>query len=401
MLRNTWLLRSHTLHSRWLLLSAGLFLAATLSGCRRAQPGVPVAKSPSPASPSPAPPAPPSPAPLPAGGVRGIYLTGWTAGHARNFAKLVSLLDRTELNAMVIDVKDNGLVSYDLEVPLAREIRASRRMIGDIDRLMATLRAHRIFPIARVVCFRDTLLAEAHPELAVQTQSGKVWHDQTGHAWLNPFQKATWDYNIDIALDAVKHGFAEVQFDYVRFPSEGKITQLKYPGRPEGALRRNQISAFLDYARAKIKARGAWLSADVFGLTSLVRHDMGIGQTSTNVAERVDYLCPMVYPSHYALGEYGIKNPNAAPYKTILLSVGDARKRLKAIPTCKLRPWIQDFSLHGVHYGPEQVRAQIKALQTLGLREFLLWNAGCRYTEQALQKKQAKAVTGSAPPPGL
>ena len=329
---------------------------------------------------------PPGPPPLPPGGVKGIYLTGWTAGLKHRFNNLVSLVDRTELNAMVIDVKDDGNVSYAVDVPLAQQIGANRHMIAHIDALLATLNAHSIFPIARIACFRDTPLAEAHPEMAVHAPDGRVWHDKTHHAWLNPFNKAAWDYNVDLALDAIKHGFKEIQFDYVRFPSEGKISTLQYPGKPKGALRKDQIAAFLSYARGKIKAQGAWFSADVFGLTSLVKSDMGIGQTRTNVARVVDYLCPMVYPSHYALHEYGIANPNKEPYNIIHRSLGDAKKRLQDVPSCRLRPWLQDFSLHGVHYGPAQVKAEIKAARDLGIHEFLLWNAGCRYTESALAK---------------
>lgn len=380
-------MRQATRHPLYALsgsLAAGLVLLA--SGCHPASLGG--ASRPEGAKPSIAarPARPPSPPPLPLGGVRGIYLTGWTAGSARPLARLVRLADRTEINAMVIDVKDNGQISYDVAVPLARQIHASRRMIAHIDALLAVLKAHDIFPIARIACFRDTPLAEAHPEMAVHAPNGKVWHDRSHHAWLNPFYKAAWDYNVDIALDAIKHGFKEVQFDYVRFPSEGNISALRYPGKPKGSKRQDQIAAFLKYARQKIKAQGAWFSADVFGLTSLTKSDMGIGQTRTNVAREVDYLCPMVYPSHYGPHEYGIANPNTEPYRIIYHSLGDAKQRLKGIPTCRLRPWLQDFDLRGVHYGPAQVKAEIKAARDLGIREFLLWNARCRYTEAALAK---------------
>lgn len=364
-----------------------------LAGCRQktAAPATPVVA----AQAAPVPAAPPPLPSLPPGGVKGIYLTGWTAGTKNHFNHLVGMVDRTELNAMVIDIKDDGNVTYGANVPLVKEIGVNRHMVANMDKLMATLKEHDIFPIARIVCFRDTPLAEARPNMAVLAPNGKVWHDKTGHAWLNPYSKAAWDYNVDLALDAIKRGFKEIQFDYVRFPSEGKLSILKYPGKPKNGLRRDQISAFVKYAGEKIRAQGAWFSADVFGLTSLVDHDMGIGQTRTNVAKHVDYLCPMVYPSHYALGEYHIPNPNKAPYKIVHLSVGDAKKRLKDVPTCKLRPWLQDFSLHGVHYGPAQVKAQIKALRDLNLHEFLLWNAGCKYTEAALAKEPSQRTASN------
>lgn len=328
---------------------------------------------------------------LPPDGVRGIYLTGWTAGSRNHFNNLVGLCDRTEINAMVIDVKDDGEVSYDANVPLVKETHASRKMFK-VDKVLAVLKAHHIFPIARIACMRDSVLPHKHPELAVQSPSGGVWHDKTRHTWLNPYKKEVWDYNVDIALDAIKHGFKEIQFDYVRFPSEGKVSTLVYPGKPAGGLREDQIAAFMKYARAKIKATGAWFSADVFGLTSLVRNDEGIGQKFEKVIANLDYLCPMTYPSHYAYGEYGMKDPNKEPYKTIILSVGDAQKRMAKVKTCKLRPWLQDFSLRGVHYGPAQVKAQIKALNDLHINEYLLWNAGNRFTESALRKDGAPVV---------
>ncbi|MCX6381406.1 MAG: putative glycoside hydrolase [Armatimonadetes bacterium] len=335
----------------------------------------------------------PTPVPLPPGGLKGIYLSGWVAGTAARFDALVRLVDRTELNAMVIDIKDDGLVSYDVEVPLAREVKANRKMFGKhLDERLAVMKAHNIFPIARIACFRDTVLAKARPDYAIQTANGKLWLDTSRHGWLNPYKKEVWDYNIDIALDAVKHGFQEVQFDYVRFPSEGDITTLRYPGKPEKSLRREQISAFLQYAKERFKRAGVWFSADVFGLTTRAKNrgDMGIGQTGTNVAEKVDYLCPMIYPSHYNSGEYNLKNPNAEPYRTVLLSAGDAKQQVDSVKTCKLRPWIQGFSLRGVTYGATQIRAQIKALNELGITEWLIWDSRCKYDEAAFLKKPVK-----------
>jgi hypothetical protein len=367
---------------------AALGFAGLVSGCARHHAGAPV---PMIARPAAVVEAIPRPIALPPDGIHGIYLTGWTAGVKRRFDALVGLVDRTELNAMVIDVKDDGKVSFDVGVPLVTKIGANRRMISHIDRLIATLGAHHILPIARIACFRDTPLAKAHPELAVQTAKGKVWFDKTHHAWLNPFDRRCWDYNVDVALSAARHGFKVIQFDYVRFPSEGKVSTLVYRGEPKGKLRRDQIREFLEYARSRIKPEGVWFSADVFGLTSIVKDDMGIGQTRTNVAGEVDLLCPMVYPSHYAHGEYGIKDPNSSPHAIVHKSVADAVKRLQEVRTCRLCPWLQDFSLHGVRYGAKQVKAQLKAIRELGIKDFLLWNPKCRYTEAALARREQPA----------
>ena len=345
---------------------------------------------------------PPERAPLPPEGVRGIYLTGWSAGSKKRFPQLVAMVDRTELNAMVIDVKDDGQIYYDIDLPLAKDSHALAHAYK-VDPVIATLNEHHIFPIARIACMRDNKLAIAHPELAVHDANGNLWHDHSKHYWLNPYKKEVWDYNVDIALDALKHGFKDIQFDYVRFPSEGKVNSLVYDGRPEGAKREDQIAAFMKYAADKIHAQGGWFTADVFGLTSRVKNDEGIGQKFEKVIQNVDYLCPMVYPSHYAYGEYGMKDPNLEPYKTITLSVGDAQKRLYANPKCKLRPWIQDFNLRHVRYGAPEVKAEIKALNDLGIYDFLIWNAGNKYTEAALSQGKDTTPhtqpTPVAPPP--
>ncbi len=416
---------------------------------------------------------------LPPNGIRGIYLTGWTAGLHNRLNTLCGICDRTDINAMVIDVKDDGQLSYNMDIPLARDAHASLKMY-DVDKVIATLNAHHIWPIARIACMRDTPLAKAHPELAVHGPDGQIWHDRSKHYWLNPYKKEVWDYNVDVALDAIRHGFKEIQFDYVRFPSEGKISTLQYPGRPEGALRADQIAAFMKYAEDKVHANGGWFSADVFGLVATVerRHnrlhpedapagqmsggaagtagmsampkpgmpavagmtpnatspagvatsangdktanaktpakgkpktggtdriaqDMGIGQIFTHLAAHTDYMSPMCYPSHYAHGEFGIANPNAEPYQIIMKSVGDSKTLIAGVPHCKLRPWIQDFTLGPPHYGPTEVKAQIKALHDLGINEYLLWNAGCKYTEAAYTKKTGAtpASTGTSPTP--
>jgi hypothetical protein len=363
-------------------------LALALTGCHG---GATPSSSPTkPASAAPvaaaAPAGPPPLPPLPEGGVRGLHVTGWVAGLKGRFGKLIDMIDRTQLNAVAIDVKDDGQVSYPVDVPLVKDVKNADLKMFNVDKVLALLNAHHIFPIARIACFRDTPLAEAHPELAVHDAQGRVWHDRTRHAWLNPYKRENWDYNVDIALDAVKHGFKEVQFDYVRFASEGNLSTLVYDGKPKGSLREDQIAAFMKYARDKVHAAGAWFSADVFGLTSKVKNDEGIGQKFQKVVQDVDYLCPMCYPSHYAYGEYHMPDPNKEPYKTITLSVGDAKKRLVGLK-CKLRPWIQDFSLRHVHYGPAEVKAQIKALNDLGIHEYLVWNAACKYQESAYGSK--------------
>ncbi len=327
--------------------------------------------------------------------VRGLHVTGWIAGGKNSMQHLIDLCNRTELNALCIDVKDSdGVVSFDTSVPIEREIGASRKCVADIEAVTRKLKENDIYPIARIAVFKDPILAGRKPELGVQRVGGGLWRDHRGITWANPYDKRVWDYNIDLAIECAKLGFKEIQWDYVRFPSDGRISQCVYPGKDK-RTESQVVADFLAYAREKLKPSNVVMTADLFGLTSLVGHDMGIGQTIQLMAKHVDYICPMVYPSHYALGEYGIPNPNKAPYKTVLLSLGDAVKRVKGTK-CKIRPWLQDFSLYGVHYGADEVKAQRKAAKEVGLTEFLLWNPRCKYTESALGPEPKDEKTASA-----
>lgn len=317
---------------------------------------------------------------------KGLHVTGWIAGGKKSFQKLVELCNRTELNTLCIDIKDSdGVVSYDTEVPLERKIEASRKCIADIDQVLQKMVDNDIYPIARIVVFKDPILATAELEMAVKKSDGSIWRDRSGIAWTNPYDRRVWEYNVDIAVECAKLGFKEIQWDYVRFPSDGDISLCVYPDKTD-QTESEIIAGFLKYARERLEPYGVVISADIFGLTSLVKHDMGIGQTIKLMAEHVDYICPMVYPSHYALGEYGISNPNKAPYKTVLLTLRDAVKKVKGTK-CKIRPWLQDFSLRGVSYGKNEVLAQRKAAKEVGLTEFLLWNPRCEYTEAALAEQ--------------
>jgi hypothetical protein len=313
---------------------------------------------------------------------RGLYATGWSAGSSAALARLVGIIDRTELNAIVIDIKD-GKVSYHVDVPLAYEAHAVPPMIADIDEVMQLLREHDIYPIARIVVFRDSEVAKARPDLAVQNPDGSVWVDRGGYAWLNPYNKRTWEYNVAIAKDAVKRGFKEIQFDYVRTPSEGRVSEIVFPGEEEYEGE-NPITDFVQYATAELKPLGAWVSVDIFGLTSSVNHDMGIRQILDAVAKHADLVCPMLYPSHYAKPELGLRDPELAPYEIVTKSLSAGLERLHG-SDCRIRPWLQDFSRHST-YGPEQVLSQIRAVKDLGIDEYLIWNPRNRYTEEAMLK---------------
>lgn len=316
--------------------------------------------------------------------VRGIYLTQYTVAYRSAFEALLNLVERTELNAMVINVKDDeGFITFEVDDPVARAAGAITQTLGDVKALTADLDRRGIYSIARVVTFKDHWTASAYPDMAVHSTAGGIWHDHNGVAWLNPYSMEAWDYNVRIAKAAAQAGFREIQFDYVRFPSDGNMDLVLYPQSDERS-KAEVIGDFLAYARAELAPYGVWVSADVFGLVTSVSDDMGIGQNLEEVARGVDYISPMVYPSHYTPGNLGVPNPNAMPYDTVYRSMLDAAGRLEGHPEVTVRPWLQDFSW-GHPYGPDEVRAQIQAVYDAGYKEWILWNAANVYTEGALQ----------------
>lgn len=313
--------------------------------------------------------------------IRGIYATGWMAGSTKWFPRLVEFVDETEVNAMVIDVKDDtGTLSYESEVPLTQEIGANVKKIRDVRKMLQTLKDHKIYPIARIVVFKDPFLSAKKPEWAVKdSQTGGAWMDRKGLTWVDPNNREVWDYIIDISREAINLGFQEIQFDYVRFTSDGDLKRCVYPFGT-GKIRADVIREFLLYTREKLGHTGVPISADIFGLSTSVPDDVGIGQQFEKIAGAVDLVCPMVYPSHYANGSFGLRVPDLHPYETVFRSVSDARKRLEqaGLTETKVRPWLQDFSL-GNYYGRAQIQAQIKAVTEAGVKEWLFWNPSCRY----------------------
>jgi hypothetical protein len=317
--------------------------------------------------------------------VKGIYLTGHTAGKA-HFEELVQLVKATELNAMVIDMKyDDGKLSYPRTmVPWAEAAGALGWFIDDPAALVARLAEEEIYPIARIVVFKDKTMAKHRPELAVQNSWGGLWLDWGGNYWLDPYNKENWKYVVALAREAAEIGFREIQFDYVRFPSDGNLAAAVYPARDDTPI--NQvIPAFLRYARASLAEYGVEVSADIFGLVPVEPGGMGIGQHLESIAAEVDIICPMIYPSHYSPGNLGLPDPDQAPYDTVYrtLQVGRSRLEQSGLNTV-VRPWLQDFTIRHV-YGAAEVRAQIEAAAALGYNEFLLWNAHNYYHRGALR----------------
>jgi len=321
--------------------------------------------------------------------VRGLYVNRWAAV-GKKLGQLIDIANTTEVNALVIDVKDDrGFVLYKSRVPLAREIGAdtTRPMSKDrLRRILDTLVAHEIYPIARIVVAKDPLLARAKLEWAIKRKDNlQPWMDKNGNPWLDPHQPGVWQYAADLAKEAYDIGFSEVQFDYVRFPDEKRLVrETTYP-LANGRLRAQVIRDQLTFLADQLHQQSIPVTIDVFGLTATDTTDMGIGQKWERFVDKADVVLPMVYPSHFAPGSYGLANPNAHPYATIDHALKDMKRRSAGIPgAAKIVPWYQDFTLGPPHYYADQVRAQMKAGYDNGFQSWILWNPGSRYTVSAL-----------------
>lgn len=331
--------------------------------------------------------------------VKGIYMTGNTVGNSERFNKLIDIVKETEINAVVIDVKDDeGMMTYASDLSDVEFTGANNRVrIKNIDEVMKVLRENDIYAIARIVTFKDRRAGDKYAHLSVKNTGGGIWRDRHGMSWLNPYNKDSWDYIVDIAEEAAMKGFNEIQFDYVRFPTDGNTKIIDYGKSAAGKSKAEAIAEFLSYGRDRLSKKGVVVSADVFGLVTTASDDMRIGQHLESIAESVDVICPMVYPSHYGKGSYGIAEPDFEPYKIVNRSISVAKGRMDAIKGINgkaiLRPWLQDFSATYLkrykRYGPAEVRAQIDAAYDAGVDEWLLWNAGNKYTVGALKKTEA------------
>lgn len=312
--------------------------------------------------------------------VKALYATALTASDPKLLDPLIGTIDKTELNAMVIDLKDSsGHVFYKSQVPLANEIKATDPIL-DPAALVTMLHQHQIYAIARIVVFEDPILAEARPEWAIHdATSGGLWRTWNGLAWVNAHRSEVWDYNIAIAREAAAFGFDEIQLDYIRFPTDGNLSTAEYGVPHDDQTRPQAISSFLQEMYAAIAPTHAYLAADVFGLTVWETGDGQIGQNLETMVKNLDYICPMIYPSHFAAGSMGFTIPNDHPYEVILWSLQNGEERVPDQKT-KIRPWLQDFSLgEGIAYGPDEVKRQIDATHDAGLGSWMLWNAANVY----------------------
>lgn len=321
--------------------------------------------------------------------IKALYLTYYGLAHEGLRTHVQELLLTTELNAVVIDVKgDRGFIPYRSEVELAGQVGAQPYvLVEDWDALMAWFRDHDIYTIARIVTFKDNPLATSKPEWAVvDADTQEPWRDREGLAWSDPFRGEVWDYNVEVAVEAAGKGFDEIQFDYVRFPTDGNLKSVQFSKENTEENRRAAIAGFLERAHAVLAPTGVRIAADVFGYTCWRTDDTGIGQVIEEIAEYVDVLSPMLYPSTFHAGLPGYPVAVPFPYETVHLSTRRAVERLAGTDVV-VRPWIQDFPDYAFDkrvYTPEEVRSQMQAAEDAGAEGWMLWDPGVKYTVDAL-----------------
>jgi hypothetical protein len=324
--------------------------------------------------------------------VRAIYVSSYVA-NSRRMNELINLVKQTELNAMVLDINSGiALLSVDLsnyKQGHAHFKPSSKRSAQQYRQVIQQLKRHHIYLIARIVTFKNPSLANAVPAWALKRKDGKLWRDRNGIPWVNPFRQEAWEYPITLAEHAAQIGFDEIQFDYVRFPENAsKLDREVDFANAQGWTKSEAIGRFLHRASVRTHKYGARVSADVFGMVGSTDNDMGIGQKWDTIVKEVDVISPMIYPSHYSRGMWGIDNPDLSPSPIINRALMDAAKHnrklnQKGIATAKVRPWLQGFTAGWVFpnqkYGAEQIREQIYTARKAGFDSYMIWNSAIRY----------------------
>ena len=345
--------------------------------------------------------------------VKALYATIWTAATEKQMDYLIKLATSTEVNAVVIDVKDyTGHVSFETQSSLIKAVGSEEVQLKDLNKLINKLHKENIYVIARITVFQDPILASKRPDLAIKSKkTGVNWKDNKGLSWVDPASPEVWNYILTVAKETERYGFDELNFDYVRFPSDGDMKDLAFPFYDGQRPKHEVLRDFFQYLSGNLRPSGIKISVDLFGLATVNHDDLGIGQVLEDAAPYFDFICPMVYPSHYASGFLGYSNPAAYPYEVIKYSLESAKKRLEiltatptplanatttssVLPTPKyekvagLRPWLQDFDL-GATYDARMVRLEKQAITDLGLSSgWLLWDPKNVYTPAALDPEQ-------------
>ncbi|MCL4458187.1 MAG: GTP-binding protein [Nitrospirae bacterium] len=319
---------------------------------------------------------------------KALYLTFYGIGDRTLRESALRLINETELNSLVIDVKgDRGLITYKSSIPLASEAGAQKPIIvKDIKGLIKSFKEKGIYTIARIVVFKDNTLGSAKPDWTIRAQDGGVWRDRENLIWVDPFKKEVWNYNIDIAVEAAQNGFDEIQFDYVRFPDKNGLG-FSMPNTEENRVK--AITGFLAEAKRRLAPYNVFLAADIFGYVAWNLNDTQIGQKIESLAQHVDYISLMLYPSGFQFGIPGYRNPVANPYNIVYLSLKKSQQRTQ-IHSVRFRPWLQafkDYAFDKRYFTGQEIRDQIKAAEEFGANGWMLWNPRNVYSPDGLKKK--------------
>lgn len=349
---------------------------------------------------------------------KAIYMTSCVVGTPSFRSDLVKLIEETELNSIIIDIKDfSGTLSF---TPASEELKpfvSKRCMAPDMKAFIETLHDKGIYVMGRITVFQDPFFAKLRPDLAVKKKSdGSMWKDYKGISYMDPGSKEVWDHSVAIAKESYAIGFDELNFDYIRFPSDGPMLDIAFTWS-ENRVKADVLEDFFIYLSRQLKPLGIVMSADLFGMTTTNTDDLNIGQVLEKAAPYFDFIAPMVYPSHYPPQFHGWVNPNKYPYEVVKYSMDEAVKRFLATTTVvalngvtplasttpplypkkawdiqKLRPWLQDFD-YGGNYDILEVKAQIQATYDAGLTSWMLWAPSNRYTKGALLPEKTATTT--------
>jgi hypothetical protein len=313
--------------------------------------------------------------------VRGLYVNRFAAQSAKRMRKLIAIADSTEINAFVIDVKDEFGLNIASQDPMVQKNAGNAGVIPNVRQLLDTLKAHDILAIARIVVFKDSVAARANPDHVIRKPDGSAWRDKQGLTWVNPYDEEIWEYDLRVAEEAVRLGFGEVQFDYIRFPEPYKSLPPQVFPKQNGRSKPDVLAEFLRRANARMDKLGARTTADIFGLVTTVGGALEIGQEWEKVSPAVDVVLPMTYPSHYPPGAFGVRRPNADPYKIQLTAISRARQRDAKLGLTgeRVRPWIQAFSLGQPKYDASHVKDQMRGIYDAGYNGWVWWHPGSVY----------------------
>ncbi len=332
--------------------------------------------------------------------VKGVYISAYVAGTTSMMDELIAKMDETECNTVVIDIKDDyGRIVCEMDSAMIQEIGSIKKYIPQVQELTQKLHEHEIYVIGRLPAFRDAWLGDVRPDWCVKLADGTVFRDRDGNSWINPYCEEAWDYLVEIGRQAKRLGFDEIQFDYVRFCTEKRMQDVVFDEEDtRGRSRTDIILECMDYLYENLKAEGLYVSADVFG--AIINNDVNadsVGQIYGELAKHLDAISPMIYPSHYGSGYYGIDQPDLSPYETITAALNDSRRELYFAgaggePVAEVRPWLQDFTASWLpeyrEYGAEEIREQIQAVYDAGYDEWMLWDASCKYAWEGLRSPE-------------